>query len=228
MSKKYGIAVLNAALLSLEKRTIQYVIDEAMACANKPDVSEFVRDSITKAMQKCWRKAVMRERIATQIVALETGSEEQATVQVADVLKTGSIKPPEPVLVKACDAYSVYDLRQHVMSVSRRQASTMEFAMAYTSRRYGTLYKMFKLSSVAAYAAQYNKDEEEAVARAKSFGHELYFMVPLGCSLTSHQRQHEIKVLVKPYQLIEFDGQLLRAEPACNKNIKLVPIGEAA
>ncbi|HHQ6598117.1 TPA: hypothetical protein ACSTLU_004423 [Serratia fonticola] len=228
MSNKYGIAVLKAALLSLEKRTIQCVIDEAVACASKPDVSEFERDAITKAMQRCWRKAVMRERIATQIVVLETGSEEQATVQGAEAPKTRGNVQPEPVLVASFKAYNVYDLRQHVMSVSRRQADSLEFAMEYKSRSHGIQYKMFKLSSVAAYAAQYNEDEAEAVARAKSFGHELYFMVPLGCSLTSQKRSHANKYLVKPNQLISFDGQLLRVEPASNKNIKLVPIGEAA
>lgn len=122
-------------------------------------------------------------------------------------------------------AYSVIDLGIPVIELTRRQAQKIEFATAYESSRYGTMYNMHKIGGVAAYAGERGADEKEAVERAIGNGHELFYSYPLGVSITSHQRDKECKILLKDGTHIRFDGQLLRVKIVSDKWVHLEIVG---
>lgn len=106
-------------------------------------------------------------------------------------------------------AYTVVDLGQEVITVSRETVKSLHFCFARQTRNHGILHSEYSLSGVAAYAAQYGHDEEVAVERAKARGENLFWLNPRGCSITSHQRPKEIWIRLQPGQRIRFDGVLL-------------------
>ena len=107
-------------------------------------------------------------------------------------------------------AYIVMDMEAEVMDIPRAIAENFEFALAYESSRHGTLHNLYKLSSVAAYAARNNRDEAAEVERAKSRGEKLFWLNECSIAITAHKHAQEVKFLIKDGQRIRFDGQLLQ------------------
>jgi hypothetical protein len=100
-------------------------------------------------------------------------------------------------------------------------------AVPMKSGRAGTLLAHdFTIGSVAAYAAEYGEDVEAAVARAEANGHELYFAVAEGVTITAHREEPVARVTVQLGAIIEIDGNGFQVRKAPNDNLELLPFGE--
>ena len=85
-----------------------------------------------------------------------------------------------------------------------------------------TYFNDFTVGSVRGYAAQYSEDEEDAVKRAVSLGHNLYYAFNEGAMLTAHPQERIERTEVALGDIIEMDGQRFKVTPAPNQNIELV------
>lgn len=97
-----------------------------------------------------------------------------------------------------------------------------EIAIPYQSQRYGTLWNFFCLGSVASEAERYNENVNEAVERAKSFGHDLYYAFGLGVTLTAEPQAKKTVTGFNYGDTIRFAGKTFRIDRAPNQNVKLV------
>lgn len=99
-----------------------------------------------------------------------------------------------------------------------------QFAVPYESGRYGTMYRMYTLGSVAGYAADYNEDPTAAVERARARGEELYWANQNSTMLTAWDRPQEVLPMVQYGEVIRFAGKQFRVQPAPNQNVRLMEV----
>src|SRR5579872_306709 len=111
-------------------------------------------------------------------------------------------------------AYQIIDMEQDVLDWP--EDTKINMAIAYESRQYGTMYRMYYISGVAAYVRksnnespeEYHSDPGAAVTRAKSMGQALYWVSECSTSITAWNRPKETHILGKVWQKIRFDGKL--------------------
>lgn len=99
-----------------------------------------------------------------------------------------------------------------------------EFAIGYDTPRHGRLYDFFRLASVEGYAARYNEDPADQIARAIENGHELYWANKRGTMISAHPQDHRTVRAINLGDTIVFKGKTFRVEPAANNNVKLVEL----
>lgn len=88
-------------------------------------------------------------------------------------------------------------------------------------------YRRYKISSVAAYALEYNECPIKAVERAKSFGHPLHYIFALATCVSSSPAPRETIIAVKLGTLVYFQGRYFTIIPANNDNLALKVIDPA-
>uniref|UniRef100_A0AAU8HYA3 Uncharacterized protein n=1 Tax=Rhizobium phage IG49 TaxID=3129228 RepID=A0AAU8HYA3_9CAUD len=93
--------------------------------------------------------------------------------------------------------------------------------------RGGTIWREFKVGTVASYAIEYFECPIKAVERAKANGHELHYAFGMGVSITSHKRDHEIKKGFRFGDEIILEGYVFEIVKAPNSNIALKMVREA-
>ncbi len=103
-----------------------------------------------------------------------------------------------------------------------------QFAVPYESGRYGTMYRMYTLGSVAGYAADYNEDPTAAVEQARARGEELYWANQNSTMLTAWDRPQETFPMVQYGDVIRFAGKQFFLDKANNNNIVLVELPAAS
>lgn len=111
-------------------------------------------------------------------------------------------------------AYDVVDVEQDV--IEWPENTEVKMAIPFESRRHGTMYRMYRISGVAAYVRKCNAesgpefqtDPEAAVERSKARGEPLYWISSCSVSITAWDRPKETHVLGKVGQKIRFDGKL--------------------
>ena len=87
------------------------------------------------------------------------------------------------------------------------------------------LQAKFKLSSVMSYAIQYNECPIEAYQRAVEKGHNVYYMVALGATISNRKEEKRKLVGLEIGQKIQYMGKIFELKKAPNKNVNLVEIG---
>lgn len=95
------------------------------------------------------------------------------------------------------------------------------FAIAFESRRYGTLYHFFKLGSVVSYAMRYNECPIKAIERARERKHELHFAFALATVISSSPKPKETVVGLSWGDEIKFEGRTFKLVKAPNDNVRL-------
>ena len=98
------------------------------------------------------------------------------------------------------------------------------FAVGYETQRHGRLYDFFTLGSVASYAARYGEDPEDAVVRAKGFGHDLYWATKHSTVIHNGPKTHSAHWAIEIGDEIEVDGIKFRVKRTANQTIKLIKI----
>jgi len=86
----------------------------------------------------------------------------------------------------------------------------------------------WRISSVFTCALESNKCPLEAYERAKSFGHQIYFIYGIGSCLTNSKREKTARVVVFDGLKIKFQGKKFVVRPAANQNWHLEEIVEGA
>lgn len=101
-----------------------------------------------------------------------------------------------------------------------------KIAIPYQSQRYGTMYHFFTMGSVAGYAVKNGEDVEEALKRARGFGHELHYAFSTGTMITAEARPQEVAAYVEYGEIIKAFGKFFRLDKANNDNVTLTPMPE--
>lgn len=101
-------------------------------------------------------------------------------------------------------------------------------ALPYETRSQGTLYSFFTLGSVVGDALLNCECPEAALARARQFGHTLWWANQNGTVLTSHKRAQEFHPLHEWGDAIRFHGRTFTLEHDHNSNCKLVEVSDRA
>jgi len=83
-------------------------------------------------------------------------------------------------------------------------------------------YSHYQINSVVSSSLKDGRDPLECVERAKGFGHQLHFIFPLACCISSSQGPREVYIEVEYGMVIKFEGKLFVIEKAANDNLKLV------
>lgn len=81
----------------------------------------------------------------------------------------------------------------------------------------------FTLGSVASYAAKYNENIEAAVANAKDRGHDLYYAISEGVTITLHKQAPVERTTVQLGSIIELDNRKFQILQSPNYNLELIP-----
>lgn len=99
-----------------------------------------------------------------------------------------------------------------------------KIAIAYETKRHGTLHRFYNLGSVYGYASENGDDVEAAVERARGFGHKLFWAGQCATIITSHKRDKDTAALVKHGDIIKAFGKFFRIDPSPNDNVSLVEV----
>lgn len=99
-----------------------------------------------------------------------------------------------------------------------------EFAIAYESKNYGTLHRIYTLGCVADFAAEMGADPVAAEAKAIANGHQVFWANSKSAMITSDKRELEIVRGINHGDVINYKGKSFTVEPTHNNNVKLVQI----
>lgn len=113
--------------------------------------------------------------------------------------------------VASFPAFDIIDLEHDVIVIAREQMDQftgLKFCVAKQTR-IDTLYPEVRPYCAAYYAQDYNECPVEAEARCDKFGHEKYWINNCGAMISSTPQPKGIRILLKPGQKIEMNGQLL-------------------
>lgn len=99
-----------------------------------------------------------------------------------------------------------------------------KIAIAYRSFQGDMLYNFFQLGSVAGYAVKNGEDVEQALERARGFGHKLHYAFGLAVVLHNGPYEQKVVALVEYGQVINAFGRKFRLEKAPNNNVELVEV----
>lgn len=103
-------------------------------------------------------------------------------------------------------AYMIVDMEQDIIEWPDRD---QEMAIAYQSRRYGTMYNLHYLGGIAEYARRNGDDVAASIQRAKERGEKMFWLNRSCVSISNTQSAKETHILCQDGQKIRFDGQLL-------------------
>jgi hypothetical protein len=104
-----------------------------------------------------------------------------------------------------------------------------EFAVAFESARYGTMWNFFKLGSLADFYKDLPADEAATkIEASKAKGNAEFFAFGLGVSLTAWKQDKKTVPGFQYGQVIEFNGRQFELVKAPNSNVNLKPIKSAA
>lgn len=111
--------------------------------------------------------------------------------------------------VAAFPAFDIIDLERDVITLTREQLDDftgLKFCVAKETRT-DTLYPEVRPYCAAYYAQDYNECPIEAEARCDKLGHEKYWVNNCGAMITANKKAKGIRILLKPGQKIEMNGQ---------------------
>ncbi len=95
-------------------------------------------------------------------------------------------------------------------------------AIPFTTQRHGTLFRFYTFGSVEDYAAKYNEDTAAAVERAKTNGHELFWLSQNATIISDLRQPHETHPGHLHGDVVRFKGRRFRLDRAPNDNLRLV------
>lgn len=96
-------------------------------------------------------------------------------------------------------------------------------ALAFESKRYGTMYREYKAGSVISYAILSGQDPIAAYEREKARGHNLHYLIQCSVSVTAHKRDRYELVEIKVGQVVRFEGRFFEIVAERNDNLSLKP-----
>lgn len=120
-------------------------------------------------------------------------------------------------------AYMIVDMEQDVIEWPDDQ---QEMAIAYQSRRYGTMYNLHTVNGIANYARRNNDDVAAAIERADSRGEKRFWLNRSCVSISNSQSAKETHILCRDGQKIRFDGQLLVVKHVGHDHYRVEMINE--
>ena len=94
-------------------------------------------------------------------------------------------------------------------------------AIAFETKRYGTMHHFYTLGSVVGYAIANCNCPFESVEKAKERGHELHFAFQNSTMITAHARPREYSFMQEHGDEIKFHGKTFEIVPTPNDNISL-------
>lgn len=109
-------------------------------------------------------------------------------------------------------AFDIVDLEQDIIELPRALMDSftgLKFCVSKETARHGNLYPEVRPYCAAYYAEDYNEDPVESEERCDKLGHEKYWINNCASSITSHQRDKETRILLRPGQKIMMNGKLL-------------------
>ena len=96
-----------------------------------------------------------------------------------------------------------------------------KIAFPFETKRYGTMWKIFTISSVASYALKNNECPIEAYEKAKERGHKTHFVFGNAVSLTAEKRAKEFYYGFQFGETCHFEGKIFRFVKESNDNVGL-------
>ena len=99
-----------------------------------------------------------------------------------------------------------------------------ELACAWPSRVYGSVYSLYKISSVFGYARDNDECPEAMLKLFEKNNDEKYHIFGLGACITSSKSPKKTYISVTEGDIVRFEGKMFRIEKTWNHNLKLVQV----